>query len=177
MYWLIKYVYTKTTPYNKYIAKLIQKEVTAQPSIMSRNLYRTASSLSPPQIKCVNISPTLQTDLNTLGLHKKWWTTTIIQQRQPMTKAPDLGQAHNSVAGLNVFLRSQLSPYAFIIDRTNINNNWHIIIWNRGQSNPYFMHKYCDHILWTFLSVYLLQVDFWKFCPPWPSCYNWETFI
>jgi hypothetical protein len=36
----------RTTPYNKYIAKLVQKEVTAQPSIMSRNLYHTANSLS-----------------------------------------------------------------------------------------------------------------------------------
>jgi len=47
-------------PYNKQNPKLVQKEVTAQPSTMSTNPHCKVSSLRPPKMKCENIPPTLQ---------------------------------------------------------------------------------------------------------------------
>jgi len=50
-------------PYNKQNPKQVQKAVTPQPSTMSTNSHCMAlSSLSPPKMKCENISPTLQID-------------------------------------------------------------------------------------------------------------------
>jgi len=64
-----------------------------------------------PKLEICEKSPTLS-DLNTILKQEIWWTK--INQRQPLTKVPDLGQAHKSVAVLNMFCEiSNLPLYLY----------------------------------------------------------------